>query len=77
MKTENKLAGKSVSAGNVPGRKSKAYRDRLLTRLPRLGAPDWDPRGAFDVQDSMTGLRDLGADSFLEPLARFAEPRGE
>jgi hypothetical protein len=77
MNTGNNLTEKSDPAGKVPNRKTKVFRDGLLKRLPQLGAPSWDPKAVFDVHESMMGLRDLGADSFLEPLARFAEAHGE
>jgi hypothetical protein len=78
METDDKLTAKpAAAAGAMPARKTKAYRDRLLTRLPSLTAPAWDARDVSDVHASMADLRDLGADTFLEPLARFAETRGE
>ena len=72
----NELATGPEAAGDVPGRNSKAFRDRLLARLPTLGVPSWDTKDAFNVHEDMAGLGDLGADALLEPLAAIARTRG-
>jgi hypothetical protein len=77
METDKKLTDKAETPANVPGRRTKAFRDKLLARLPMLATPSWDARDVFDLHESMKGLRDLGADSFLEPLVRFVETHGE
>jgi hypothetical protein len=75
MDDDNKLSSKPEAVPNMPTRKSKQFRDALLTRLPRLRSPNWDASAVFDVHESMAGLRDLGADALLEPLASLADAR--
>ncbi len=65
------------AAANFPARKSKAFRDGLLARLPLLSVSNWESKDAFDVQQDLASLGDIGADSLLEPLAPLAKTRGD
>ena len=64
-----------TAPGDRPGRRSRAFRDRLLARLPRLAVPEWRASEAFDIQKDLKVIGEFGADAFLEPLARRPEAR--
>jgi hypothetical protein len=74
---DKQLTTKPAPAAGMPGRRTRPFRDRLLERLPMLPEPAWQAGDAFNVSEEMSGLGDLGADSFLEPLAVLARAKGE
>jgi hypothetical protein len=61
----------------APSRRSKAFRDGLLAKLPRLGEPSWETKDALNVYDDMAGLAELSVDSFLELLAPLVKSANE
>jgi hypothetical protein len=63
--------------GDVPKLKSKAFRSKLLSRLPRLAVATWEAGDTLDVYKDFRSVVDLDADSFLRPLAPLAEDRRE
>jgi hypothetical protein len=60
-----------------PRRKSHAFRQELLSRLPMLGVSKWQPTETLNVYQDLQGIVDLSADAFLEPLEPIAEERHE
>jgi hypothetical protein len=58
---------------SVPRRESPQFRQELLSRLPILAAPKWQPSETLDVYQDLQGIVDLDADAFLEPLEPIAE----
>ena len=57
----------------VPRRRSAAFRNGVLAKLPRLTSTNWQAQEADDVYDEMQGITALDADAFLQPLERLAE----
>lgn len=64
-------ADTKASAASRPGIRSRAFRSKLLSRLPRLAASRWNPGDTLDVYKDMEGLVELDADAFLQPLERL------
>jgi hypothetical protein len=62
-----------ASDGGASRRRSQEFRRELLTRLPELATPQWQPSEALNVYQELQGIVDLDADAFLRPLAKIAE----
>ena len=63
--------------GDVPSRRSKQFRQTLLSRVYRLPNPEWDSDNMLDVHNDLKGIVDLNADEFLTPLSRIVEHPNE
>jgi hypothetical protein len=59
--------------GGAARRRSQEFRRELLSRLPELATPQWQPSEALHVYQELQGIVDLDADAFLRPLAKIAE----
>jgi hypothetical protein len=77
MPDEDKKLTAKQDGGKMPTIRSKAFRSALMGRLPKLGQPTWRSGDTADVHDSIAGLSDLSADTFLEVVARFREKTHE
>jgi hypothetical protein len=63
--------------GDVPKLRSKAFRAKLLSRLPKLAAAKWEAGETLNVYQDFQGVVDLDADAFLRSLEPLAEDRRE
>jgi hypothetical protein len=65
---------KPEAAGQgLMGRESFEFRQELLSRLPTLAVPKWQPQETLNVYQDLQGIVDLDADAFLQPLESIAE----
>jgi len=67
----------TTSADGVPRRRSRAFRQELLGRLPSLVAPHWQSAETLNIYQELQGIVDVDADAFLEPLEAIAEKHHE
>jgi hypothetical protein len=63
------------SSPSAPGRRSKNFRNKLLSRLPTLAAMRWEANDTLDVYREMQSVVDVEADSFLQPLSPLVDQR--
>jgi hypothetical protein len=75
--TSQRALASEAKQGDVPKVRSKAFRTKLLSRLPKLAAARWEASDTLNVYQDFQGVVDLDADAFLGPLEQLAENRHE
>jgi hypothetical protein len=56
-----------------PKRRSRAFREGLIARLPSIGFYRASVADSLSVGEDLAGIATLDADAFLEPLQRLRE----
>lgn len=75
--TSQRALASEPKKGDVPKVRTKAFRAKLLSRLPKLAAARWEASDTLNVYQDFQGVVDLDADAFLRPLEPLAEDRHE
>jgi hypothetical protein len=75
--TPQRALASKPKQGDVPKVRTKAFRAKLLSRLPKLAAAKWEASDTLNVYQDFQGVVDLDSDAFLRPLEPLAEDRHE